>query len=146
MSTYSVASGLWTSMISLGAFIGPSLGGILYDHVGFREGSYLILVTSLVVVSTFLCIFVNFPRMIMISLVKYSTHYRFNFDSKGVTILIHTCVTSSDRKSDSESQPLLQPTPISPLLGKKDMEESQAAKPSMSYGSTTQTGGGDAAV
>ncbi|CAL8093259.1 unnamed protein product [Orchesella dallaii] len=48
MATYGVASGLWTSMISLGAFVGPSVGGVLYDTVGFREGSWLILAVSLV--------------------------------------------------------------------------------------------------
>ncbi|ODM98602.1 MFS-type transporter SLC18B1 [Orchesella cincta] len=43
MATYGVASGLWTSAISFGAFVGPSVAGVLYDTVGFRDGSYLIL-------------------------------------------------------------------------------------------------------
>lgn len=43
VTTYGVVSGMWQSMISLGAWIGPSAGGALYDAVGFRQGSWMIL-------------------------------------------------------------------------------------------------------
>ncbi|CDW54503.1 Uncharacterized MFS type transporter C6orf192 [Trichuris trichiura] len=33
--TYSLASGFYTSGISLGAFVGPTVGGIVVDHFGF---------------------------------------------------------------------------------------------------------------
>lgn len=36
-------------MISLGAFIGPSAGGVLFDTVGFREGSWLIMSIAVLV-------------------------------------------------------------------------------------------------
>lgn len=39
---YGVVSGMWQSMISLGAWIGPSVGGALYDTIGFRHGSWLV--------------------------------------------------------------------------------------------------------
>jgi len=39
MSTYGMVSGLWASFFSLGAFVGPSVAGILYDTVGFRGGT-----------------------------------------------------------------------------------------------------------
>lgn len=37
IQTYGLISGLWTSTFALGAFIGPSVSGFLYDHVGFRN-------------------------------------------------------------------------------------------------------------
>ncbi|KAJ9589247.1 hypothetical protein L9F63_017546, partial [Diploptera punctata] len=36
LSTYGVVSGIWASAFSLGAFIGPSMAGFLYDKVGFQ--------------------------------------------------------------------------------------------------------------
>lgn len=35
-------------MISLGAWIGPSAGGFLFDIVGFRDGSWFIIGSSLI--------------------------------------------------------------------------------------------------
>ena len=35
VSTYSLVSSIWTSAFALGAFIGPTLSGVLYDKVGF---------------------------------------------------------------------------------------------------------------
>jgi len=51
VDTYSVVSGLWSSVLALGLFIGPSLAGILYDSVGFRVGSLFVLVGELLCVS-----------------------------------------------------------------------------------------------
>jgi MFS family permease len=39
IATYGMVSGLWTSFFSLGAFVGPTVGGVLYDTVGFRNGT-----------------------------------------------------------------------------------------------------------
>lgn len=50
IETYGVVSGLWTSTFALGAFIGPSVAGILLDNVGFRNGSMFIVLLHLVVV------------------------------------------------------------------------------------------------
>lgn len=58
LDTYSMISGLWTSMFALGACIGPSLAGILYDNFGFAYATLLVVVMHialLVVVTTFLC-------------------------------------------------------------------------------------------
>merc|ERR1712105_443174 len=35
LSTYALISSIWTSSFALGAFIGPTLSGALYDSVGF---------------------------------------------------------------------------------------------------------------
>ncbi|XP_050309517.1 MFS-type transporter SLC18B1-like [Anthonomus grandis grandis] len=49
LETYALVSGLWTSSFALGAFIGPSIAGILYDTVGFRYASLFIVVIHLIV-------------------------------------------------------------------------------------------------
>uniref|UniRef100_T1IGZ2 Major facilitator superfamily (MFS) profile domain-containing protein n=1 Tax=Strigamia maritima TaxID=126957 RepID=T1IGZ2_STRMM len=41
--THGLISGLWAAFFQLGNFIGPSIGGILYDTVGFRNGTTVIL-------------------------------------------------------------------------------------------------------
>lgn len=54
LETYGLISGLWTSTFALGAFIGPSVGGILYDCVGgFRNGSMFVVALNALVVSPF---------------------------------------------------------------------------------------------
>ena len=35
LTTYSLVSSLWTSSFALGAFVGPTAAGLLYDKVGF---------------------------------------------------------------------------------------------------------------
>jgi MFS family permease len=42
LETFALISGLWTSTFALGAFIGPSVSGILYDNIGFRNASMFI--------------------------------------------------------------------------------------------------------
>ncbi|GFG40306.1 hypothetical protein Cfor_06387 [Coptotermes formosanus] len=59
MSTYGMVSGLWASFFSLGAFVGPSVAGVLYDAVGFRSGTlFPVGVHVLVFLSTvwFVCV------------------------------------------------------------------------------------------
>ena len=50
LDTYSMVSGLWTSMFAFGAFVGPSLAGILYDHFGFGYATLLVVVMHIVLV------------------------------------------------------------------------------------------------
>jgi MFS family permease len=38
--TYGLLSGIWSSSFALGAFLGPSIAGVLYDLVGFENGTY----------------------------------------------------------------------------------------------------------
>lgn len=42
-------SGLWTSSFALGAFIGPSISGILYDSIGFRHSSVFVCAVHMLV-------------------------------------------------------------------------------------------------
>jgi hypothetical protein len=51
LETYGLISGLWTSTFALGAFVGPSIAGILYDSVGFRNGTMFVVVLNVIVVS-----------------------------------------------------------------------------------------------
>jgi MFS family permease len=50
LMTYGLISGVWTSMFALGAFVGPSLSGILFDYVGFRIGTLFVLGLQLLLV------------------------------------------------------------------------------------------------
>ncbi|CAG7831922.1 unnamed protein product [Allacma fusca] len=43
IQTYGVVSSLWNSFFALGNFIGPSIGGVLLDNVGFRWSTVFIL-------------------------------------------------------------------------------------------------------
>ncbi|XP_015604899.1 MFS-type transporter SLC18B1 [Cephus cinctus] len=49
LETYGLISGLWTSTFALGAFIGPSIAGILLDTIGFRNASMFIVLLHLIV-------------------------------------------------------------------------------------------------
>ncbi|CAK9807234.1 MFS-type transporter SLC18B1 [Anthophora plagiata] len=49
LETYGLISGLWTSMFALGAFIGPSVAGILLDNIGFRNATMFIVFLHLLV-------------------------------------------------------------------------------------------------
>ena len=40
-------SGLWTSVFALGAFVGPTIAGILFDAVGFPLATVFVLVAEL---------------------------------------------------------------------------------------------------
>lgn len=58
LETYGLISGLWTSTFALGAFVGPSIAGILYDSVGFRNGTMFIVLLNVIVgilVMIFIC-------------------------------------------------------------------------------------------
>ena len=52
VQTYGIVSGLWSSTFALGLFIGPSVGGALLDLADFRTGTYYVLGSQIVVVSS----------------------------------------------------------------------------------------------
>jgi len=58
IDTYGLISGIWTSVFALGAFVGPSLAGVLYDEVGFAWATMLIVgcqLLAMFLLAIFLC-------------------------------------------------------------------------------------------
>lgn len=49
IETYGLISGLWTSTFAFGAFIGPSVSGLLYDAFGFRDSVIFIISLHIIV-------------------------------------------------------------------------------------------------
>ena len=49
IDTYGLVSGLWTSVFALGAFVGPTLAGILFDAVGFPWAAMLVIGNQILV-------------------------------------------------------------------------------------------------
>lgn len=70
LKTYSLVSGLWTSTFALGAFIGPSVAGLLVDHFSFA-------IASLFVVALQSSVFA-------ITLAFYCRHRRQQSKKKGI--------------------------------------------------------------
>ncbi|KAG8225476.1 hypothetical protein J437_LFUL004477 [Ladona fulva] len=48
VTTYAILSGLWASSFALGAFIGPSIGGVLFEILGFRTGSLAVVAIHII--------------------------------------------------------------------------------------------------
>lgn len=66
LETYGLVSGLWTSIFAFGAFVGPSVSGVLYDAIGFRKSVYFIIVWHAIVAIVFilfLCCSSRRPKM-----------------------------------------------------------------------------------
>ncbi|XP_026485114.2 MFS-type transporter SLC18B1-like isoform X1 [Vanessa tameamea] len=58
IETYGLVSGMWTSTFALGAFIGPTVSGLLFDSIGFRSSTSFIVILHLCVMGVvllFLC-------------------------------------------------------------------------------------------
>jgi len=51
IDTYGLISGLWTSTFALGAFVGPTLAGILYDCIGFEWATMLVIGVHILVIT-----------------------------------------------------------------------------------------------
>ena len=51
--TYAAISGIWTSSFALGNFIGPSIGGFLFDLINFR---YTTLIFQIVGLCLLVCV------------------------------------------------------------------------------------------
>ncbi|XP_049887797.1 MFS-type transporter SLC18B1-like isoform X2 [Pectinophora gossypiella] len=49
IETYGLVSGMWTSTFALGAFIGPTVSGLLFDSIGFRNSTLFIFVLHICV-------------------------------------------------------------------------------------------------
>ncbi|CAB3360916.1 Hypothetical predicted protein [Cloeon dipterum] len=47
--THGLICGLWASTFAFGSFVGPLVGGILLDHVGFRSGSVVVMCLNILV-------------------------------------------------------------------------------------------------
>ena len=59
ISTYGMVSSIWTSTFALGAFIGPTIGGVLMDIIGFSWGSMFVValhITVAIIVLTYILI------------------------------------------------------------------------------------------
>ncbi|XP_057671964.1 MFS-type transporter SLC18B1-like [Diorhabda carinulata] len=58
VDTYGLISGLWTSSFALGASIGPSISGILYDIINFSNASIFVIIVHIfvgIIVFLYLC-------------------------------------------------------------------------------------------
>lgn len=51
LESYGLISGLWTSTFAFGAFLGPSVSGVLYDTIGFRNSTVFVVCISAILVS-----------------------------------------------------------------------------------------------
>lgn len=69
INTYGMVSGLWTSSFALGAFVGPSAAGVLYDTIGFPWASQMVVVIHLLLFFTTGIYILFFKK-------KYSVLYR----------------------------------------------------------------------
>ena len=61
--------GLWTSVFALGAFVGPTLAGILFDAVGFPLATVFILVAEL---AALVALFIGFLRTLRFEYLELS--------------------------------------------------------------------------
>ena len=52
LSTYGLVSGIWNSSFAFGCFIGPSLGGVLFDSIGFGWCTFMISLLHMILVLT----------------------------------------------------------------------------------------------
>lgn len=62
IETYGMVSGLWTSSFALGAFIGPTVSGFLFDKYGFANASLFLIILVFVMVVVELLSLTNIPR------------------------------------------------------------------------------------
>lgn len=49
LGTYALVSGLWTATFALGAFVGPSVAGLLVDYFEFRYATLFVIATQITV-------------------------------------------------------------------------------------------------
>ncbi|XP_064480104.1 MFS-type transporter SLC18B1-like [Ornithodoros turicata] len=61
LSTYGLVSSLFTSSHSMGAFVGPTLGGYLFESLGYRWGSMLFFMNVIVLIIAY-CVFMLVKR------------------------------------------------------------------------------------
>ena len=46
LDTYALVSGLWTATFALGAFVGPTVAGLLVDYFQFRNSTLFVVGTQ----------------------------------------------------------------------------------------------------
>lgn len=69
-STFGVCSSIYHTSTSIGAFLGPSLGGILLDQFGYRDSTYFLFV---------------FELLLIVGLVIFVALSKFNLIGKGLS-------------------------------------------------------------
>ncbi|CAL8093269.1 unnamed protein product [Orchesella dallaii] len=117
MKTHAVVSGMWTSLLSLGMFLGPSVGGILLDSVGFRWGSLFVI-----------CIMACLIVLVFTYLILQKCTIRSPINPDGIT---------ADPISTKETAPLLLPTPLpTPDVEDNDLQSQIRQSTSGTYGAT----------
>jgi len=62
IKTYALVSGIWTSAFALGACIGPSISGYLYDSIGFKRSVYFIIFLHIAVAFIFIVYLTCYKR------------------------------------------------------------------------------------
>lgn len=62
IETYGLVSGMWTSTFALGAFIGPTVAGILFDRIGFRNSTLFIFILHLCLMAVVLIFLFTYDR------------------------------------------------------------------------------------
>jgi len=68
IDTYGLVSGLWTSVFAFGAFVGPTVGGVLYDAVTFRWAIMFICgleVIAIILIVSYLLFTCNEPAVVL---------------------------------------------------------------------------------
>jgi len=72
LSTYAMISSLWTSSFALGAFVGPTASGALYDTVGFPWSTLFTVGWNAAVCAATICVWLN------VRLCKRNTGYQYD--------------------------------------------------------------------
>lgn len=90
LTTYSAVSGLWASSLSLGLFVGPSVGGLLLDLSNFRVGSLYPLISAMFAVSLAIKRFLDwlsntFTNFQLAFVIGFITQSRKRLKSTGTT-------------------------------------------------------------
>ncbi len=54
VNTYGLISGMWSTSFAFGAFLGPTISGVLYDNFGFRDSTYFVIVLEILIAVMYL--------------------------------------------------------------------------------------------
>ncbi|XP_014661899.1 PREDICTED: MFS-type transporter SLC18B1-like [Priapulus caudatus] len=91
-TTYALVSGIFNAFFALGAFIGPTIGGIMDDYMGFEWAAFVV---GMIELACFLLLLVYCIR-------------NYKVEIKGETPLVEFLDSSAD-----ERKPLLTKNPTS---------------------------------
>ncbi|KAK2184640.1 hypothetical protein NP493_259g01027 [Ridgeia piscesae] len=101
MTLYASTAGLWGSMCALGDFLGPTIGGVLFDIVGFAWTVTYVAIACFVM-ALLLCILWVFERTC-----RTSSHNTKHSMPNGLDSNIKSTGFTSERQQDSETTSLL---------------------------------------